>query len=192
MGAHPGTHAIIAAQIVMPGRLSRWIDQILSVGPPPADPLYVSNRTTGRRILLAGMIVLPCLPLATIIFLAGRNGAQSLPSPPSSTPQPPAAIRPIALPEPQLEIIEARVERGRGAELKAAVHNKSGHPVRHAEIVFELTDKEGSPVGTVSQKIPALAPDSVVEFELPIGQQDAVYAQVREIKTPVDRTDLLP
>ena len=168
-----------------PNLPKEWINRILAAGPRPADPLYVSNRTVGQKILLAGLIVLPCLPVAAMIFLLGNKPRTQGQTPaPVAISQPAAAAEPVKLPDSDLEVVEVHVEHGATSALKGTIRNQTDHAIRNAEVVFDLADDSGSQVGAVSHRFAALPAGSQTEFQFPVAQRDAAHALVREIHTP--------
>jgi hypothetical protein len=164
--------------------VDRWL-----AGRAPTDPLYLSNRTFAQRARIWLLIALPCLLVAGILVVVHRWVRAQAPPPPEPTKQEMAArllpnLTDIRLPEnPDIEVAEARIQRGARITLAGTVRNKSGRPIRLAELVFDLTDSYGSNLGGVSAKVENLAVGATAKFEVPLTQQTAALALVREVRT---------
>ena len=82
-----------------------------------------------------------------------------------------------------LDIVEVHVDRSQGVAVVGTVLNNTTHAISTAEIVFDLTDSVGSQLGGVSQKLENLRPQIRQSFRMPIEQQEARFALVREVRT---------
>jgi hypothetical protein len=82
-----------------------------------------------------------------------------------------------------VDVMEVHIDSTGGTALMGTVKNNTAHEIRTADIVFDLTDSAGSQLGGVSQRLENLAPQTRVNFRLPIEQNNAKFALVREVKT---------
>jgi hypothetical protein len=77
---------------------------------------------------------------------------------------------------------EVGVDRSGSLALAGIVRNNTAHTVSAVEILFDVTDDRGSRLGNVSAQLQNLAPKSESKFRVPINQQTASIAIVRDIK----------
>ena len=83
-------------------------------------------------------------------------------------------------PPADVQVLEVRVD---GSRLVGVVKNTTAREIAVAELVIDLTDSAGSQVGAVTATVEKLPPSSTKEFQIPIKQQDAAIALVREVKS---------
>ena len=150
-------------------RLPAWLDQLIS-GKAPSDPLYLSNRSTFRRLRPYIFLVLFFLVLLVVWQVAMPRV------------EPPAAVRPwngkvADIPSPrfettQLEVVNAGVVDN-GARVEGTVKNKTGHIIAIGRLTFELEDDHGGFTGAVSTDLKQIPPGEVTRFEFPIRQPES-------------------
>lgn len=157
--------------------LRSWINRRLNA-PAAADPLYLSNRTLGQRIKLWALVGVPCLALAMLVWfgLTGRRSSGPEPGASAAATGPLSSIR-------DLEILDARVVHGATTSVEGSIRNNTAHPIPSAEVVFDLTDANGSQVGGVKARVDHLEPRARIRFKVQIPQSKAVFALVRELHT---------
>ena len=172
------------------GPLSGPIERLLSGGPAPSDPLYLTNRTTGQKIKIAVAVGIPCMVLAWVVYGMLTNSFDFGEPPPAheaSASEVAAKLLPHLDPNMRIEIdkdvevTEVRVEHGAQMSLVGSMKNTTNHEIHLAEAVFDLTDSGGSQLGGVSAKIENFKAGSTASFRVPIQQTEASFALVREI-----------
>ena len=172
------------------GPLSGPVERLLSGGPAPTDPLYLTNRSWNQKIRSWSLIGIPCL---FVLFAVGYV-LSSLMSPPEAKPakeMPASEIAAKMLPDMSkdlhlttnhdIEVVEVKVEPNNGPKLVGTLRNTTSHEIAYAEVIVDLTNVSGSQLGAVSgiaEKIPA---NSVKTFTTQIHQTDAAFALVREV-----------
>ena len=161
-------------------------------GPGPSDPLYISNRTAGQKARLALLIGTPVLALVGLMALALGNYFDPTPQPQkvSATARETGAITAKVLPDLQktyksesdndCEVAEAHVG---ASTLFGKLRNTSDHIVHAADVVFDLTDEEGSALGAVAVRVENIAPHGTANFRMTVEQSKAKSALVRELHT---------
>jgi hypothetical protein len=190
-GMKPGGSAVQTQRMRWLGPLRTPVERLLSGGPAPSDPLYLTNRTIGQKLKPVIVLGVPCLIVGSLMVLVLTN--QVAKKTPLAKPDPtPAETAAKMLPNMaeikvetnrDLEIIEVHVDRSQGIALVGTVMNNTTHAIPTAEIVFDLTDSNGSQLGGVSQKIENLAPQIRQSFRLPLELPEARFALVREVRT---------
>ena len=172
------------------GPLRDAIDRFLSGG-APKDPLYLTNRSLGRKVGFWAVVALPCLLIMGVVALAlSRNyfDPADAPAPKEMTPEEvsrkvlPNIARNIQIDTNRdVEVVEVHVERAAELRVVGSVRNNSARNFAAVDVVCNLTDVRGSELGAVSGHIENLAPKSVKAFQFPIQQRNAAFALVREI-----------
>jgi hypothetical protein len=173
------------------GPLRGPVDRLLS-GSAPADPLYLTNRSLGRRIKSWSLVVIPCLFIVGLVALALSQGYFN---PPEAVPrrEPSAAeaartmlpniARDIRIESnKEVEVVQVQVDRS-AMKVIGSVRNNAAYAIAATDVVFNLTDKSGSQVGAVRGHIENLSPKSTKDFQFPIEQRDAAFVLVREVTT---------
>lgn len=193
-GMKPASAAAPARRLGWLGPLRGPAERLLSGGSTPLDPLYLTNRTFAQRARAWLVIGIPCLivvglvALATSSYFVKKTAMPNLDLSPAEL----AAAAAKMLPDidhikvntnRDVDVMEVRIDRGAGTSLMGTVKNNTAHEIRTADIVFDLTDSSGSQLGGVRQRLENLAPLTRVNFRLPIEQNNASYALVREVKT---------
>jgi hypothetical protein len=186
VGMKPGGQAAPKRQLTWLGPLRGPVDRLLSGGPAPSDPLYLTNRTPAQRLRFWSLIVIPCI----LVLGIGYQLSRSL-NPPAPTPakEPTAAeitaklpnmAKDIQLAPPtDVQVLEIRVD---GARLVGVVKNTTKNEIG-VELAVNLTNVAGSQVGTVSGIVERIPPSGTKDFQFPIKQRDAAFALIREIKS---------
>jgi hypothetical protein len=171
------------------GPLSGPVERLLSGGPAPTDPLYLTNRTPAQKFRSWSLIAVPCvIVLGVIGFMLS-----SYLEPPEGKPIKEATPAEIAAhllpnmdkdlklsPSSDVQVVDVKVEN---AQLIGTLKNTGTRDINLADVNFNLTDAEGSQVGTanaVVEKIPASATRT---FQVPLRQRNAAFALVGEISS---------
>jgi hypothetical protein len=171
--------------------IARKIERIVG-GSGPSDPLYISNRTLGQKAKFVLLIGTPVLALLGLMALALGNYFDPAPSPQkvAATPHEIGAITAKVLPDLQktyksdsdtdCEVAEASVG---GSTLVGKLRNKTDRTVHVADVVFDLTDEDGSALGAVAVRVENIAPHGTADFRMAVEQHKAKTALVRELHT---------
>jgi hypothetical protein len=190
-GMKPGAPAAQSRRMRWLGPLRTPIERLLSGGPAPSDPLYLTNRTIWQRTRVVVVIGTPCVIVAGLIAMALSNYFVKKTVMPKLDLSP-GEIAAKMLPNMDhvvldtnrdVAVIEVHVDHTKGTVLAGTVMNNTTHKIQTAEIVFDLTDDTGTQLGGVSQRLENLPPRIHQEFRLPIEQSTASFALVREVRT---------
>ena len=186
-GMKPGAQTAPKRQLAWLGPLRGPVERLLSGGPAPTDPLYLTNRTLGRKLLSWSLIGIPCMALLAGIGII----LSSLLDPPLAKPAKELTAAEITAkllpnmdkdfklaPASDVQVLEARVD---GTRLVGTVKNTSTKEIAGAELVIDLADAEGSQVGAVSTVVEKIPPLGTRNFEISIKQRRAATATVREV-----------
>jgi hypothetical protein len=157
-----------------------------------SDPLYLSNRTFMQK---AGVWLIIGVP--SVVLLGGLGLVlsgyfnQDAPVAPPPVGLSNAEIAQKMLPDlnkdlhinsqHDLEVQDVHITRTGSIKLAGLALNNTDHAIKKVELVFELTDRNGSRQGAVSTELTNLAARSTVAFQFAIEQQTAAFALVREI-----------
>jgi hypothetical protein len=167
------------------GGLREFVDRMLS-GSPESDPLYLSNRTFFQKARLWILVGIPCLVgLGVVAWVFTRPAPKAAPPKEVDRAEMARNLAPelntlkIA-PNTQIQILTAQVNREKGVRLIGTLKNISGRPITSADVVFDLTDKDGSQLGAVSVTVSNVAAGATADFSVPLIQDTAVSALVRE------------
>ncbi len=170
------------------GAWRRVTDRFLS-GAPPDDPLYLTNRTLTQKLMVPLAVGVPCLILA--VWIGNALTSEKTTRPPNDpTPQEIAAkMLPLNLGKDRVDtnkdvtVTEIRLEHNKqGDAVSAIIRNKTGHEIRSADIVFDLTDGAGSGIGGVRGRVEAIPAGGTKTMKVPIEQRNAAFVLVREIQ----------
>lgn len=171
--------------------IARKIEKFVS-GSGASDPLYISNRTFGQKARLALLIGTPVLALVGLMALALGNYFEPAPSAQkaAATAREPGTVTANVLKDIEktyrsesdtdCDVAEATV--GDGA-LAGKVRNNTDHLVHVADIVFDLTDDQGSALGAVAVRVENIAARGTASFRMNVEQRKAKTALVRELHT---------
>jgi hypothetical protein len=189
-GLKPSGQKTDAAQMKWLGPLRGPVERLLSGGPAPTDPLYLTNRPLSHKLRSWALVAVPCL----LLVIGIGYTLSSLMDPPEAKPQKEMTAREVAsklLPNvdpnlklasnPDIQVVEIAVHHDAGSRLVGAIRNTATHDVAAVELVVDLTDVTGSQVGGVSGTILKVPANSDKSFSIPIKQKDAAFALVREI-----------
>jgi hypothetical protein len=167
--------------------LRAGFNRLLS-GSAPSDPLYLSNRTFLQKFGVWLLIAIPCVAAMGVLVVLKNRPAPAGPAPKEIT------RREIALKEiPDLkdlkvstntdvELTSIHVDRAPSA-IRGRLKNPSGRNLKNIEVVFDVTDSNGSRLGAVALKMSDLKAGDSRDFTLPLPEKSAVHALVREIHT---------
>ncbi|MCU1235954.1 MAG: hypothetical protein JWP63_3921 [Candidatus Solibacter sp.] len=189
-GLKPSGQKTDAAQMKWLGPLRGPVERLLSGGPAPTDPLYLTNRPLSHKLRSWALVAVPCL----LLVIGIGYTLSSLMDPPEAKPQKEMTAKEVAsklLPNvdpnlklasnPDIQVVEIAVHHDAGSRLVGAIRNTATHDVAAVELVVDLTDVTGSQVGGVSGTILKVPANSDKSFSIPIKQKDAAFALVREI-----------
>lgn len=166
------------------------MERLLSGGPAPTDPLYLTNRSLKQKIRSWVLIGVPCL-----VVLGGvAYVLSSLMSPREVKPTKELSASEVAakmLPDlskdlkmgtnHDVEVVEVKVEKLGGTKLVGTVRNTTDHEIAFAEIIVDLTNLNGSQLGAVTGTVEKIPAKGTKTFETPIAQSDAAVGLVREV-----------
>jgi hypothetical protein len=165
-------------------------------GNTPSDPLYMTNRTVGQKVRMGLLIGTPVLAIGVFMALALNNYFDPAPSPEkleaaAAGKQPTGEIAAKVLPNMdkgfttdysrEVEIVEAFVGSGSDHTLSGKLRNNTDHVVRVADVVFDVTDEDGSQLGGVAVRVENIAARSTANFKVGLEQRGARTALVREV-----------
>lgn len=188
-GMQPGGPAIQSQRMRWLGPLRKPIERLLSGGPAPSDPLYLTNRTLWQKMKFGLVLGVPCLIVVSALVLNNYFVKKAPDAKPSLTPAEIASRMLPNLDRVQVEtnrdvdVMEVHIDRNKGTAVTGTIMNNTSHQIHNTEIVFDLTDATGSQLGGVVQRIENLPPKLRQSFRLPVAQTAASFALVREIKT---------
>lgn len=156
-------------------------------GRAPSDPLYLTNRTLGERLRLAGVVAIPCLILGGVLALGvGRHfrvrerEERQLTSEEVARQLLPGLAKNIQVrSNHDLEVMDARVELGR--KVSGTVKNNTDHAIDDAKVILDLTAVSGARLGAVAARIAHVGPKATASFRISVEQDTAAFAQVREV-----------
>ncbi len=184
-GMKPKARSSEAAPATKPGLLSRFLN-----GAAQSDPLYLTNQTFSqkaqRSLLLASPIVLVIFCGVAALYLWGpkSRAPKAVTSAEVRAKLAPAFNKPIKLEtNSDLEVTEVHFESHGEQTMVGNLHNKSGHAIVEAVVVFELADPDNSQLGGVTVTEINLAPGANRTFRKSIEQTNAAFALVREVDT---------
>jgi hypothetical protein len=161
------------------------------------DPLYLTNRTLGQKIRTGVLIGAPVIALGALIYMALDSRFDRPPSIEKATAmetksrQPTGEITAKVLPNlektyaseqsKEIDVVEAAVSRGPAPELSGKLRNNTDAMVRVADVVFDITDQEGSQLGGISVRVENVPPKGTATFRMSLPQKTARSALVREV-----------
>jgi hypothetical protein len=190
-GLKPGAQTTPKRQLTWLGPLRGPVERLLSGGPAPTDPLYLTNRSLGRKLLSWSLVGIPCLVLLAGIGITLSNLLSNLLDAPLAKPAKELTAAEISAkllpnmdkdfkiaPASDVQVLEARVD---GTRLIGKVKNTSTREIAGAELVIDLADAKGSQVGAVSTVVGKIPPSGTKDFEISIKQRNAASAMVREV-----------
>jgi hypothetical protein len=170
-------------------RLQGLVGRFLS-GSTQSNPLYLTNRTTAQKIKLWLAVTIPAA------LVVGALAAVWLGIVDTAPPQPPGELSPSQIAEKllpdlskpldvptdhTLEVVDVHIDHAGPAKVMGVVKNTTSTAVAAADLTFELTNRDGSRMGAVGTRVATVPANGSVKFELPIVQEKAAFAFVREI-----------
>jgi hypothetical protein len=182
----PGGQAAPGPRLRWLGPLRGPVERLLSGGPAPNDPLYLTNRTVGQKLKSWGLIAIPCLILVGGVAYVLRSLNPGEAAPPK---EPTAAETAAKLPLPKdfklgpasdVKVVEVHVE---SAQLVGSVENTSAREIALVQLVVDLVSDAGSQVGAVEVIVEHLPASGKKDFRIPIKQRNATFGMVREVNT---------
>ena len=185
-GMKPDAQTAPPRQFKWLGPLRGPLERLLS-GSAPTDPLYLTNRTMGQKLKSWSLIGIPCLALLVGIGFLLSN----LLNPPEAKPAKELTAAEITAkllpntdkdlkigPAPDVQVLEAKLD---GNRLIGRVKNTSTREIAVAELMFELTDTDGSQCGAISAIVKKIPPSGTKDFAVTVRQHNAATALVREV-----------
>jgi hypothetical protein len=177
-------------------KLRKWIDSIVFAGLKPGDPrasepLYLSNRTTAQKIKAWSVVAIPMIILVGGVALSLSSYLRPPVRKPAAEPSP-AEVAGKMLPDLKdfklestqaVDVVEIRVEKSGGLRLVGTVRNKTARAIASGELGCDLTDADGTQLGSVTVHLEDIGPSAVKRFETPIKSPNASFVLVRSIAT---------
>jgi hypothetical protein len=189
VGMKPGSAASPSRIPRLFGPLRGPVERFLAGGVAPTDPLYLTNRTFGQKLRTAVVVSIPCLIVVGLVALGVRSYFSVSEKPVRDLTA--AELKEKILPNlaqnihiatnHDLEVTEARVERGQPTMVLGAVKNNTDHAIENARVVFDLTSNTGARLGAVAADIARVDAKSTAPFRIAVEQDTAAYALVREV-----------
>jgi hypothetical protein len=159
------------------------IERLLA-GRAPTDPLCASNRTFRQKAAMAFWLLLPAAAVAAAFLYAANQRHAVNEETPAVREEP--ASPPVKIDVPPsnavLDLESARVVRSSPPRLEGAARNKTGRRIGRAELVFQMTDEEGSNLGAVRVELKDIPPQGRAEFSVPLEDARAAEAVLREVR----------
>lgn len=185
-GMKPGGQTAPKRQLTGLGPLRGPVERLLSGGPAPSDPLYLTNRTLTQKLKSWSLIAIPCVVLALGIVILSRSLQPPAPKPvkPLTAAEITAKLLPnldqdIQLPlATDVQVIEIKVE---GSRLVGVVKNTTRREIAVTELVIDLTNAAGSQLGAVNAIVEKIPPSGTKDFQIAIQQRDAAFALIRNV-----------
>ncbi|MGA7238282.1 MAG: FxLYD domain-containing protein [Bryobacteraceae bacterium] len=177
-------------------RIKQFVENLAYAGLKPqggpSDPLYLSNRTLGQKLTAWSIIGIPALVvlggLGLVLFGFFDKDAPIAPPPAGLTN---AQVAEKMLPDlnkdihiesqHDLDVEDVHVVMGAPSHLVGIAKNTTDRPISTAELIFDLTDRNGSRQGAVSTEIKNIASKTSVPFQFAIESSAATFALVREV-----------
>jgi hypothetical protein len=187
-GMKPGGQTASKPRFQWLGPLRGPIERLLSGGPAPNDPLYLTNRTLTQKLKPWSLVAIPCLILAVAVGYTLRSFNPNQEAKPvkaltaaeiAAKMQIPKDIK--LAPASEVQVLEIRVD---GSQVVGTVLNTSAREIAVVKLVIDLTGNSGSQVGAVEATLEKLPASGRKNFQLPIRQRNAAFALIREISIP--------
>jgi hypothetical protein len=177
--------------------VARRFERFVS-GDSVSDPLYLTNRTFGQKFRTVVLIGTPILAIVFLVYLAfekqfdrplalKRDEAAATAKPKEPTGEITAKVLPdidksySSEQSKDVEVLEVFVSRAAEPVLSGRLRNNSDKAVRVADIVFDVTNSEGSQVGGVSVRVENIPARQIASFRMMLPQRDARGAIVRDL-----------
>jgi hypothetical protein len=188
-GMRPGKPKAGSKRMRLLGPLRGPVERVLSGG-GQQDPLYLSNRTFGQKLLGWVKVGVPLLVVVAVVVFAFRTYRRQDKPPEVLSPAEVAAKMLPDLNKPihvysntDIEVVEVSVDHAAGDRLVGKFRNTTDHEIQSGEVDFTLTGVNGTQVGAVNVKVTKLAAGGTVPFTQPIAEKAATFALVREVRT---------
>lgn len=185
----PGKPKAGSKRMRLLGPLRGPVERVLSGG-GQQDPLYLSNRTFGQKLLGWVKVGVPLLVVVAVVVFAFRTYRRQDKPPEVLSPAEVAAKMLPDLNKPihvysntDIEVVEVSVDHAAGDRLVGKFRNTTDHEIQSGEVDFTLTGVNGTQVGAVNVKVTKLAAGGTVPFTQPIAEKAATFALVREVRT---------
>lgn len=188
-GMKPGGQAPRKPQLMWLGPLRAPFERLLSGGPAPTDPLYLTNRTLARKLISWSLVAIPCALLAVGI---GVTLSKLLDPPQTTPPKAPVAAEPaskvlpdlgkdtLLVPPSDVEVLELKLD---GSRLVGVVKNTGTREIAVVELIIALTTTGGAQVGGAKAIVEKLPPSGRKGFQIPIKRNGAESVLVKEVTT---------
>src|SRR6185503_7552993 len=160
-------------------------------GGSSSDPLYLTNRSTGRKALVWVVIGVPGAAVVAVLGLAA-TGWFSKPHAAVGEQPTQQAVAAALLPnfkDVQLKmsqdvvVVEAKLDRRVSPpSLAGSVRNVTNRRIESAEVMFEISDSSGSMVGGITAAVSNIAPQETANFQVNVNIRNAAFAIVREVR----------
>ena len=188
-GMNPGKQRSDSRRMRLLGPLRGPVERFLNGG-RHRDPLYLSSRSFGQKLLDWAKVAVP-LGLVAGGVLYGFMKYHHDEKPPEvlspaevAAKMLPALSQPIHIEEnTDLEVVEVLVKHESGDKISGKVRNATDHEIQYGDVDFTLTGNTGTQLGSARVKVANLAPGQVVPFEQAIPEKDATFAIVRDVHT---------
>ena len=186
-GLKPGGQTAPKPQLMQLGPLRGPIERLLSGGPTPTDPLYLTNRTLAQKIKSWSLVAIPCVVLAVGVGVTLSNVLDPPTAKPLKEPRAaeitakllPTMDKDIKLAPPaDVQVLELKVD---GSRLVGVVKNNTTREIAVVELVIDLTNTTGSQIGAVKGIVEKLPPSGRKNFQIPTKHSDAALALIREV-----------
>jgi|SRR5450755_1572227 hypothetical protein len=164
--------------------------EIFISGPPPDDPLYLSNRSWQQKLKVGTLLAAPVLLLGALVAIGATDLFRFHKTDPyehTSVEAQGPAVPQKRLPEPvlassDLEVVNIRIAReARQAVVTGVVRNNTNRKVESAVVSYYLADTNGGLVGTDTTGVSNVGPHSSVVFRMPLKIAKAQYVMIREV-----------
>lgn len=173
------------------GRLRERIDLWISGGADPADPLYLTHRTTAQKLRAWSVVAVPLVILvggAVLVFLTIGNRHDAKEAKDLSPAESAAKLLPnlndIKIESSSsVDVVEVRVDKSAGVRVVGTVRNKSNHPIASADVTCQVTDANSTQLTSIVFHVENIAPGATKDFSVPLTQQDAAYVLVSDISS---------
>ena len=177
---------------------AKRIERLVS-GSSSADPLYLTNRSLTQKIRTGVLIGTPVLVMGVFMYLAldkkfdhpASVETLAARAATAKAKDKPGEITAKVLPNldhdyateqsRDVEVVEALVSRSGERVLSGRLRNNSDRIIRQAEVIFDLTDEDGSQLGGVLVKVEDIPAKSTAPFKMTVPQAAARTALVREL-----------
>lgn len=171
------------------GPLRAPVERLLSGG-VQQDPLYLSNRTFGQKVLGWVKVGVPLVAVvAAVVFAFLQYRREDQPPETMSAAEVAAKTLPY-LNKPihvdsntDIQVVEVTVDHTNGDKLIGKLRNATNHQIQSGEVNFTLTGVNGTQVGAIAVKVNKLGAGETVQFAQPIPGKSVSFALVRDVHT---------